>query len=121
GRVHTLTFDFIVPGYPLLDPTFHPGPYPRPGGVWTVDVGNPTGRSSSLLTFPYGAGGAVRWLAAIDGTVDHTFMQLPGVENGGAYPFGKPTMLTDWVQNKYFNWPFNAADVTSVRSETYNP
>ena len=30
-------------------------------------------------------------------------------------------MLTDWVQNKYFNWPHNAADVTSVRSETFSP
>ena len=121
GRVHTITFQFIVPGYPLIDPEFRPGPYPRPGGAWTVDVGAPTGRGSAILTFPYGSGGNVRWLAAMDGTVDHTFNQLPGVENGGPYPFGQSTMLTDWVQNKYFNWPHNAADVTSVRSETYSP
>jgi len=25
------------------------------------------------------------------------------------------------VQNKYFNWPFYAADVTSVRIETFSP
>jgi len=25
------------------------------------------------------------------------------------------------VQNKYFNWPHNAADVTSVRTETFSP
>jgi len=121
GRVHTLTMAFIVPGYPFIDPTFRPGPFPRPGGAWTVDVGAPAPASSSILTFPYGSGGNVRWLAAMDGTVDHTFMQLPGVESGGPYPFGKSTMLTDWVQNLYFNWPHNAADVTSVRSETYNP
>jgi hypothetical protein len=30
-------------------------------------------------------------------------------------------MLTDWVRNTYFNWPHNAADVTSVRTETYAP
>ena len=97
-----------------------PGPT-RPGGAWTVDVGAPTGRSSSLLSFAYGSGGNVRWLAAMDGTVDHTFMQLPGVESGGPYPFGRQTMLTDWVLNQYFNWPHNAADVTSVRSETFSP
>jgi hypothetical protein len=57
----------------------------------------------------------------MDGTVDHTMNQLPGVESGGPYPFGQPTMLTDWVQNKYFNWPHNQADVTSLRTETFAP
>jgi penicillin amidase len=121
GRVHTISFPFIVPGYPLIDPEFRPGPYARPGGAWTVDVGAPTGRSSSLLSFAYGSGSNVRWVAAMDGTVDHTFMQLPGVESGGPYPFGRQTMLTDWVLNQYFNWAHNAADVTSVRSETFSP
>ena len=122
GRQHTLTFQFIVSGYPLIDPGFRPGPFPRPGGAWTVDVGRPTNVSSSTLTFPYGSGGAVRWLAAMDGNVAHTFNQLPGVQNSnGPYPSGSSTLLTDWVQNKYFNWPFNAADVTAVRTETFSP
>ena len=121
GRVHTISFPFMVPGYPLIDPGFRPGPFPRPGGAWTVDVGAPTGRSSNLLSFAYGSGGNVRWLAAMDGTVANTFMQLPGVESGGPFPFGQPTMLTDWVTNTYFNWPHNAADVVSVRTETYSP
>ncbi len=121
GRVHTITMRFIVPGYPLIDPGFRPGPFPRPGGAWTVDVGAPAPVSSSVLTFPYGSGGNVRWLAAMDGTVDHTMNQLPGVESGEAYPFGQSTMLTDWVQNKYFNWPHNQADVTSLRTETFSP
>lgn len=122
GRVHTVTFGFVVPGYPLIDPGFRPGPYPRPGGAWTVDVGNPAQSTSSDVTFPYGVGGNVRWLAAMDGTVANTFNQLPGVQNSNApYPFGQSTMLTDWVQNKYFNWPFQPADVTAVRTETFNP
>ena len=121
GRVHTVTFKFAVSGYPLVDPAFQPGPYPRPGGAWTVDVGNPAAGTSAQLTFPYGSGGNVRWLAAMEGTVANTFMQLPGVESGGPYPFGQSTMLTDWVQNKYFNWPFQPSEVTSVRSETYSP
>ncbi|HEY1906468.1 MAG TPA: penicillin acylase family protein, partial [Myxococcaceae bacterium] len=121
GRVHTISFPFMVPGYPLIDPGFRPGPFPRPGGAWTVDVGAPTGLSSALLSFPYGAGGNVRWLAAMDGTVANTFMQLPGVESADPFPFGTQTMLTDWVVNTYFNWPHNAADVVSVRTETYSP
>jgi len=52
--------------------------------------------------------------------IEVTLPIVPG-ESGEAYPFGQSTMLTDWVQNKYFNWPHNAADVTSVRTETFSP
>jgi len=122
GRVHTLSFDFIVPGYPLIDPGFRPGPYPRPGGAWTVDVGAPAPSPSTNLGFPYRSGGNVRWVAAMDGTLAHTFMQLPGVESGNAYPGdGQPTMLNQWVQNQYFNFPFQKSDATSVRSESFSP
>ncbi len=121
GRVHTVTFPFIVSGYPLIDPQFQPGPFPRPGGALTVDVGSPVNPDPNNLNFAYGSGGGVRWLAAMDGKVEHTFEQLPGVESGGPYPFGRETMMTDWVLNKYFNWPFQASDVTSVRSETFSP
>jgi hypothetical protein len=119
--VHTISFPFMNLPYPLIDPGFRPGPFPRPGGAWTVDVGTPTGRASNLLSFAYGAGGNVRWLAAMDGTVANTLMQLPGVESGGPFPFGQPTMLTDWIVNTYFNWPHNATDVVSVRTETFSP
>jgi hypothetical protein len=122
GRVHTLTFDFMVPGYPFVDPAYHPGPYARPGGAWTVDVGAPAPLPSTNLSFPYRSGGNVRWVAAMDGQLAHTFMQLPGVESGNAYPATtQPTMLTQWVQNQYFNFPVNITDVTSVSSETFSP
>ncbi|HSP18548.1 MAG TPA: penicillin acylase family protein, partial [Myxococcaceae bacterium] len=122
GRVHTITFEFMVPGYPLIDPGFRPGPYARPGGAWTVDVGAPAPSSSTNLGFPYRSGGNVRWVAAMDGTLAHTFMQLPGVESASAYPGdGQPTMLNQWVQNQYFNFPFQTSDVTSVRSESFSP
>jgi hypothetical protein len=111
GRVHTITMQFIVPGYPLIDPASAPDPIPRPGGAgrwtWARRPAGPRATSPSLWL------GRQRPLARGDGrTVDHTLNQLPGVESGGPYPFGQSTMLTDWVQNKYFNWPHNAADVT---------
>ena len=122
GRVHTVTFEFMVPGYPLIDPGFRPGPYVRPGGAWTVDVGAPSTTASTNLAFPYRSGGNVRWVAAMDGTLAHTFMQLPGVESAQAYPGdGQPTMLNQWVQNQYFNFPFQLSDVTSVSSESFSP
>jgi penicillin G amidase len=122
GRIHTIRFDFIVPGYPLIDPGYRPGPYVRPGGAWTVDVGAPSLTPSFDLAFPYRSGGNVRWLAAMDGTLAHTFMQLPGVESCSPYPGdAQPTMITQWVLNQYFNFPFQLSDVTSVRSEAFTP
>ena len=84
-------------------------------------MGAPESTSSADLNFAMRSAGNVRWIAAMDGTVDHTFMQLPGVQSGGPFPTNQPTMLTDWIQNKYFNFPFNGADVISVRTETFSP
>ena len=80
------------PGASGPDPTH----VPAAPGRWTSAL-RPAGARPSSPS-PYGSGGNVRWLAAMDGTADHTFMQLPGVENGGPYPFGQSTMLTDWVR-----------------------
>jgi len=122
GRVHTLTFSFIIPGYPLIDSVWQPGPFARPGGAWTVDVGNPAGGSSNNLAFPYFSGGNVRWAAVMDGTLANTTMQLPGVEHGSFDP-SKPGMLGDWLTNTYFNFPFqkNDSDGAAVRNETFTP
>ena len=58
----------------------------------------------------------------MDGTLAHTFMQLPGVESSSPYPGDSPpTMITQWVLNQYFNFPFQLSDVTSVRSESFTP
>jgi penicillin amidase len=123
GRVHTLTFEFVVPGYPLIDAPFQPGPFPRPGGAGTVDVGagSALATSSNDLSFPYTSGGAVRWAASMDGTLANTTNQLPGVESGGPWSGSPSSMLSQWVTNSYFNWPFQQKDVTSLRTETYTP
>jgi len=121
GRVHTITFAFVISGYPVVDRSHQPGPFPRPGGAWTVDVGSPRPSTSMDLSFPYGSGGAVRWLAAMDGKKEHTFDQLPGTESDGPYPLGKDTMLLQWTLNRYFNFPFQPNEVSSVRTEQFGP
>lgn len=123
GRVHTLTFAFVVSGYPLIDPTFQPGPFPRPGGAWTVDVGAPSPSVSNDLSFPYRSGGNVRWAASMDGTLANTTNQLPGVENGGPFSGSPSSMLSQWVTNTYFSWPYQPSDVSAaaLRTETFNP
>ena len=57
----------------------------------------------------------------MDGDLAHTFMQLPGVESGNAYPGdSQPTMLTQWVLNQYFNFPVQLSEVTSS-GESFSP
>ena len=117
GRVHTVTFTH--PLYPLVDEGFNPGPFVRPGGASTVDVGNPAGGDPNNLSFAYGAGPNVRWAAVMDGTLANTTFQLPGLESGAAFTPNAPGMLGDWLTNTYFQWPFKPTDVTSVRTETF--
>jgi penicillin amidase len=119
GRVHTVTFANYL--YPLVDQGFNPGPFARPGGASTVDVGNPSGGDPNNLNFAFTSAGNVRWSAVLDGTLANTTMQLPGLEEDGAFDPRKQGMLGQWLNNKYFNFPFKQSDVTSLRTETFNP
>jgi len=119
GRFHTVTFTH--PLYPLVDQGFNPGPFARPGGASTVDVGNPAGGDPNNLNFAYSSGSNVRWAAVLDGTLANTTFQLPGLEFGGPFTPSAPGMLGDYLTNTYFQWPFQGADVTSIRTESYTP
>jgi acyl-homoserine lactone acylase PvdQ len=119
GRVHTVTFANYL--YPLVDQGYNPGPFARPGGVETVDVGAPSGGDPNNLNFAYTAAGNVRWSAVMDGTLANTTMQLPGLEKDGPFDLRKQGMLGQWLNNTYFNFPFQAADVTTVATETFSP
>jgi penicillin amidase len=119
GRVHTVSF--AHPLYPLVDEGFNPGPFVRPGGASTVDVANPGGGDPNNLSFAYTAGPNVRWAAVMDGALANTTFQLPGLESGAAFTPATPSMLADWLTNTYFQWPYKTSDVTSVRTEVFQP
>ena len=108
GRVHTLTT--TSPAAPLIGPPYAAGPYARPGGALTVDVGNPSGTQSSPLGFAYGSGSNVRFISVMDPAAAsaQVKMQLPGPERDA--PFGvfanTPDLLGMYVQNQYFDFLF---------------
>src|SRR5438132_1694715 len=62
GRVHTLTTQSAAA--PLIAGAFSGGPFARPGGALTVDVGNPSGSQLSPLAFAYGSGSHPRFISA---------------------------------------------------------
>jgi penicillin G amidase len=119
GRLHSMSPQSLV--FPLVAGLFNPGPYARPGGAFTVDVGSPGLRSDFVLSFPYGSGSNVRWIAVMDGSA--TKEQLPGPQvDGPLYP-GSPGLLGQYVVNEYFDFPYGAAAISAatVRTQTFSP
>jgi penicillin amidase len=100
GRVHVIKPVSLLA---LVTTNYSPGPFARPGGAFTVDVGSPS-LSGSGLDFTYGSGGNVRHISLMDPTKPKTRMQLPGpVRDGPTFNVG-PNLLGQWVKNTYFDY-----------------
>ena len=105
GRVHTMTTTSQLS--PLIAGGFSAGPYARPGGALTVDVGNPSGSQSSPLAFAYGAGSNVRFIAVMDPSAANAVvkMQLPGPERDAPAVLSNTlTLVNMYVLNQYFDF-----------------
>jgi len=118
GRLHSMSPQSLV--FPLVAGFFNPGPYARPGGAFTDDVGSPSLRTDDVLSFPYGSGSNVRWIAVMDGSA--TEEQLPGpIIDGPTFP-GSAGLLSQYVVNEYFDFPYGAAAIgaATVRTQTFS-
>jgi penicillin amidase len=102
GRVHTIRPVSLLP---LVTTGYEPGPYARPGGAFTVDVGSPS-LTASGLDFAYGSGGNVRHISLMDPLNPKVRMQLPGPERDGPAVGLGPDLLGQWVKNSYFDDAF---------------
>lgn len=101
GRVHTIN---PASELPLASTDYRPGPYARPGGAYTVDVGCQS-LSGTGLAFPYTFGGAVRVISVMDPGAPIVRMQLPGPERDRPASSPGPDLLGLWVNNTYFDYP----------------
>jgi len=116
GRVHTMQ---PVPLLPLITTNYEPGPYARPGGAFTVDVGSPSSASSGLA-FPFGSSGNVRHISVMDPAKPIVKMQLPGPERDVPVLFGGPDLLLQWVKNQYFDYATSSQiDAAVVSTQTF--
>jgi acyl-homoserine lactone acylase PvdQ len=100
GRVHTIRPVSLLQ---LVTTNYQPGPFARPGGAFTVDVGNPS-LSGSGLDFQYFSGGNVRHISLMDPANPKVRMQLPGPERDGPTVGPGPDLLGQWVKNTYFDY-----------------
>ena len=116
GKVHTMQPVSLLA---LVTTNYAPGPYARPGGAFTVDVGTPS-TSSAGLEFPFGSSGNVRHISLMDPAKPVTKMQLPGPEKDGPVLFSGPDLLGQWVLNKYFDFAIGTqADAVAVSTQTF--
>jgi penicillin amidase len=119
GKFHTLTT--LSPAAPLIAGGFSGGPFARPGGALSVDVGNPDGSQSSPLGFTYSHGSNVRFIGEIqDPTASTNLMQLPGLERDVQFQPGPTDLLTPYAANTYFNYLMNhTVDANTVSTQTF--
>jgi penicillin amidase len=102
GRAHTMT---PVSPLSLVTTTDAGGPYARPGGAFTVDVGSPS-LIGSGLDFSFTAGSNVRHISIMDPADPVVKMQLPGPERDAPTQFATPILLSQWLTNTYFDFAF---------------
>jgi acyl-homoserine lactone acylase PvdQ len=116
GRVHTMQPVSLLA---LVTTGYSPGPFARPGGAFTVDVGNPSLTGGAGLNFSFGSSGNVRHISLMDPDPAKSVvkMQLPGPERDGPAVTTTPDLLGQWVRNSYFNYAagsqISAAAVTT--------
>jgi penicillin G amidase len=113
GRVHTMQPVSLLA---LVTTGYSPGPFARPGGAFTVDVGSPS-LTGSGLNFSFGSSGNVRHISLMDPARPVVKMQLPGPERDGPAVTTTPDLLGQWVRNSYFDYAagsqISAAAVTT--------
>jgi acyl-homoserine lactone acylase PvdQ len=117
GRVHTIQPVSLLQ---LVTTNFQPGPYARPGGAFTVDVGTPS-VSASAPNFAYTSGGNVRHISLMDPTKPVTKMQLPGPERDVPTTLKGPDLLGQWVSNTYFDFAIGSQiDAAAVSTQSFS-
>jgi penicillin amidase len=100
GRVHTMQPVSLLA---LVTSGYSPGPFARPGGAFTVDVGSPS-LTGAGLAFSFGSSGNVRHISLMDPVKPVVKMQLPGPERDGPAVTTTPDLLGQWVRNSYFDY-----------------
>jgi acyl-homoserine lactone acylase PvdQ len=119
GRHHTIT---TVSQLALVTTSYTLGPYARPGGQSTVDVGSPIAIAGSGIQFAVNTGANLRQIAVMDPARPIVKMQLPGPERDSrAYGIG-PDLLGQWVRNTYFDFAFGDQIAgTAVAIQRFDP
>jgi penicillin amidase len=118
GRVHTFT---ASSNFPTVTTGYTAGPFARPGGAVTVDVGNfPLTLGPS---FAFSSSANVRHVSVMDPAEPICRMQLPGPERDGPYGVLEgPDLIGMWVDNTYFDYAnWTQVQARAVSTQDFAP
>ena len=114
GRVHTLTLSHDLA---QLDSKMAHGPFANDGGLFTVDVANPSARAKGK-TFGHGAGASMRMVVEADPAGMKTWLQLPGGQDLHRTGEHYNDLLPGWLRNEPFELPFRPDAVEEAAVDT---
>jgi len=120
GRIHTLTMNADL--LSTLTDEYNNGPYAAPGGLFTVNVANPSG-GNGLGTYGFSSGPSMRMI--VEGKADgftSTF-NFPGGQIHRRDSDFYDHLLGDWLTNTSFDLPFTVeqVDAAAMQTETIEP
>lgn len=112
GKIHTVTFETQLS---FLAPELHHGPFAAPGGLFTVNVANP---SIGGAGFAFASGASLRIVNELGDEGITTWLQLPGgqVHRRDSAHYGD--WVERWLEGKPVRLPFAAADVEEAAKAT---
>lgn len=118
GTMHTVTFETPLGS---SAPDFNAGPFARPGGYFSVDVGPASpievpANDPNALAFHIPAGPNERFIAVMDGSI--TRMQLPGYQHDVAYNGAASGLLADWLNDVYFEMPRSPTEISAAQASS---
>ena len=119
GRTHVARLSGPVAGSPVAQaPTIA-----RPGGLFTLDVGNPSMSGSATQgDFTFTSGSNVRHISVMSVDRPIVRMQMPGAERDGSGSAAGPDLLGQWARNVYFDLPFgDQIDRTATSTQIIDP
>ncbi|WP_169928128.1 penicillin acylase family protein [Labilithrix luteola] len=116
GAIHALTLQSPLAS---ATPLFNNGPYATPGGLYTVNVGNPAnvnldaGTPAAALSFGQTSGPSIRTLIEIGTDRPHMQMAYPGgADLHRSSPFYN-NMVPRWVRSEVVDFAYGAGAVAN--------
>lgn len=113
GRVHTLTLSHELS---LLRSDLAFGPVANDGGLYTVDVANPSATATGR-SFGHGNGASMRMVNEADGGGIRTWLQLPGGQDLHRSSAHYNDLLPGWLDHDSFVLAFTAEEIDEAAIE----
>lgn len=115
GRIHTVLFRALL--FPSLGSNqYNDGPYCNNGGLWTIDVANPSNGYAD--NYQHRGGPSMRFACETDTAGVRCTMELPGGNRNFRDSAYRNNLVPGWLHNEPFPLHFLTTDIDAAAVET---